>query len=179
MTSKENKDNSKAGSWRLTTGSSSWLVIYTMPRSEKKVNERLMTQGIRTYLPLQLVTRQWSDRKKRVEVPLINSYVFVKTTEKERSKILATYGVVRFVYYLGRPAIVREEELEGMKEFLRRTQGYRVEISLRDKVEVKNGPLEGQSGEIVEISKHKLKLKIEELGMSLVAEVDRSGVRKV
>ena len=55
-----------------------WHVIYTAPRAEKKVNERLESQGVETYLPLQKTLRQWSDRKKKVSIPLFNSYVFVR-----------------------------------------------------------------------------------------------------
>ena len=58
-----------------------WFALYTRPKAEKKVEERLSLAGFDSFLPLQTVIKQWSDRKKKVEIPLINSYVFVKTNK--------------------------------------------------------------------------------------------------
>ena len=70
-----------------------WNVLYTTPRAEKKVYNRLVEMDIETYLPLYKTIRQWSDRKKKVEVPLFNSYIFVRSSEKQRFEILSVYGV--------------------------------------------------------------------------------------
>ena len=88
-----------------------WFALYTKPRWEKKVNQLLIDKGVECYCPLNKVKRKWSDRTKTLEEPLFKSYVFVKVTEEERTKVRLTNGVVNFVYWNGKPAIVREKEI--------------------------------------------------------------------
>jgi len=155
-----------------------WLVIYTTPRAEKKVAERLIECGVDTYLPLYKTIRQWSDRKKKVELPLFSSYVFVCISKKERLKVLETDGVVRFLYFLGKPAVVREKEIDAIKLFLHETEGLKIKVEVGQKVEIASGPMEGVYGEVIRIGKEKILLRIEQLSMSLVAEVERGMVRQ-
>nr|NQU93430.1 UpxY family transcription antiterminator [Bacteroidota bacterium] len=155
-----------------------WLVIYTTPRAEKKVNERLLEAGVETYLPLYTTIRQWSDRKKKVQVPLFNSYIFVNVTQKQRYNVLQVYGVVRFLYYLGKPAIVRQKEIDSIRRFLKQTEGLKIRVEVGEIVEISTGPMEGIYGEVIRVGKEKLVLQIEQLGMSLVAEVEKGMVRK-
>ena len=155
-----------------------WNVLYTTPRAEKKVYDRLMELGIETYLPLYKTIRQWSDRKKKVEVPLFNSYIFVRSPGKQRFEILTVYGVVRYLYYLGKPAIIRQKEIDGIRRFLNQTEGYKITVEVGDKVEIASGVMEGVFGEVIRVGKDKLVLQIEQLGMNLVAEVDRDMVKK-
>jgi len=154
-----------------------WNVLYTTPRAEKKVYDRLVELGIETYLPLYKTIRQWSDRKKKVEVPLFNSYIFVRSPEKQRFEILSVYGVVRYLYYLGKPAIIRQKEIDGIRRFLNQTEGYKITVEVGDKVEIASGVMEGVFGEVIRVGKDKLVLQIEQLGMNLVAEVDRDMVK--
>ena len=95
-----------------------WYVIYTKPKWEKKVAEQLAEAGIDCYCPLITQIRQWSDRKKKVEVPLFNSYVFVQLDESERNSVFQSAGVVRYLFWLGKPAIVRHEEIEVIKKWI-------------------------------------------------------------
>ncbi|MFP4471735.1 MAG: UpxY family transcription antiterminator [Bacteroidales bacterium] len=155
-----------------------WNVIYTAPRAEKRVYERLKELGVHCYLPLYTTLRQWSDRKKKVIVPLFNSYIFVKVAEGEHRSILEVYGVSRFLYYLGKPAVVRQKEIDAIRRFLRQTEGYNIRVQRGDNVEISGGPMEGIYGEVIRIGKQKLVLQILQLGMSIVAEVDRGMVRK-
>ncbi len=99
--------------------SKSWMAIYTKPRNEKKVNDALVAQGIETYLPMHETMKQWSDRKKKVKTPLFRSYVFVHILEKERIIILKTFGVLNFVYWLGKPAIIKSYEIDRIRYFLK------------------------------------------------------------
>src|SRR5512139_3690121 len=78
-----------------------WYAIYTNPRAEKQVRDRLMEAGVQVFLPLQKTYRIWSDRKKLVEVPLLSSYVFVKVTPLEFPKVYQSSGVVRFITFEG------------------------------------------------------------------------------
>ncbi len=155
-----------------------WYVIYTKPRAEKKVFDRLLDVGVETYLPLYTTIRKWSDRKKKVEVPLFNSYIFVKILAKDYLKVLEVVGVVRFIYYVQKLAVVRQKEIDAIKRFLNKTEGLKIKVEKGDRVEIATGPMEGVYGKVIRIGKNKLVLQIEQLNMSLVAEVEKAQVRK-
>lgn len=155
----------------------SWHVIYTAPRAEKKVNVQLMQLGVETYLPMQYVIRQWSDRKKRVEVPLFSSYLFVRYEERFYYPIVQTQGVVRFVYHCGKPAVIRNGEIERIRKFLDKTSGYRTWLEPEMKVEVIEGPFCGSVGMIERIGRHRLRLRISALGLIVYAELEKESVR--
>lgn len=144
-----------------------WYVIYTKPRNEKKVAERLQQIGITVYCPMVTMVKQWSDRKKKVQVPLFNSYVFVQLPEKEREAVFGVSGVVRYLFWLGRPAIVREEEILALQEGLKETiASYEVrEIKVGDVVPIPSGPFQGKEAIIKHINKNSLQLILKELGV--------------
>ncbi len=91
-----------------------WYVLITKPKSEKKVTQKLEEKGIKVCCPVRVEIRQWSDRKKKVEVPLLPSMVLVKLKENERSIVFETYGTLRYLFWLGEPATVSEEEIEAL-----------------------------------------------------------------
>ena len=93
-----------------------WYAIYTKPRNEKKVADKLEAIGIESYCPTITSIKQWSDRKKKVTSPVLPSYVFVKITEPRRNEVFDVSGVVRYVFWLGKPAVIREEEIKLLKE---------------------------------------------------------------
>ncbi|NGP88334.1 UpxY family transcription antiterminator [Fodinibius halophilus] len=156
-------------------GEKRWMAVYTAPRAEKKVCERLEEKDIEVYLPLQKEQRQWSDRKKIVETPIISSYVFVKCTEARRRKILQTYGVLNFVFYRGKPAVIRDEEMELMWKFLADYDYIDLEVKQLErgqKVTVESGPLKGKDGEVVYTKENRVCIQIESLGLQIRAEVE-------
>jgi transcription antitermination factor NusG len=144
-----------------------WHVIYTKPKNEKKVADRLQQIGVDVYCPLVTVVKQWSDRKKKVQMPLFNSYVFVSISEKEREIVFQVPGVVRYLFWLGKPAIVREEEIATLKEGLRETLlSYEVRgIKVGDVLPIPSGPFHGKEGIVKQISKNSLQLVLTELGV--------------
>ncbi len=95
-----------------------WYAIYTRPRWEKKVNKLLTEKGIESYCPLNKVRRKWSDRMKLIEEPLFKSYVFIKITDESRTNVRMTDGVINFVYWDGKPAVIRDKEIQTIKLFL-------------------------------------------------------------
>lgn len=153
-----------------------WLAIYTQPRSEKKVSQRLKEKGITTFCPTVTTVRQWSDRKKKVEVPLFSSYVFVQVTELERNIVLQDQGVASFVFWLGKPAIIRESEINAIKKMLSDYPEANFEIKhleKGDKIEVKTGAFKGSTGVVKDIKKKTVTLEIEALGIVLKAVVSK------
>ena len=96
-----------------------WLAVYTKPRWEKKIDQFLKDKGIESYCPLNRVQRKWSDRMKMVEEPLFKSYVFVHVNDEEEKVVRYVSGVLNFVYWLGRPAVIRPKDIERIKRFLK------------------------------------------------------------
>jgi transcription antitermination factor NusG len=154
-----------------------WFAIYTRPRWEKKVNQLLLQKGIEVYCPLNKVRRKWSDRIKMVEEPLFKSYVFVKVADEERTKVRMTDGVVNFVYWDGRPAIIKEKEIQTIKRFLDEYENVEVvkmELNEGDRVQVIAGPMMDQEGKVIEVKNKVAKVCIDSLGYMLIAYIDKS-----
>ena len=95
---------------------SHWYAIYTKPRWEKKVHSLLTEKKIESYCPLNKVRKKWSDRMKTVEEPLFKRYVFARVNEEEQTKVRMTAGVMNFVYWQGKPAIIPAKEIETITE---------------------------------------------------------------
>jgi transcription antitermination factor NusG len=154
-----------------------WFAIYTRPRWEKKVNQLLLQKGIEVYCPLNKVRRKWSDRIKTVEEPLFKSYVFVKVADEERTKVRMTDGVVNFVYWDGKPAIIKEKEIQTIKRFLDEYENVEVvkmELNQGDRVQVIAGPMMDQEGKVIEVKNKVAKVCIDSLGYMLIAYIDKS-----
>lgn len=127
-----------------------WKVLYVASRSEKKVNQRLSDLGLESYVPLKTERRRWSDRMKIVSTPMINGYVFVRVSDKDRDVVFKAQGVLNYVRYNGGDAIIRDMEIFALRSI--EEKGYYVEgrfndaISKGQKVEIKYGPFKGLFG---------------------------------
>ncbi len=155
-----------------------WYAVYTRSRHEKKVALALTEKQIETYCPTRLVWRQWSDRKKRVEDVLFKSYVFFKTSSSNFAQVLETPGVSRLVLYLGKPAVIKQEEIDAIRLFLEETVDYSISFQKSDHVMITEGPLAGKTGIIEQLSKNKMRIRLDQLGISLLAEIHRNKVEK-
>ena len=160
-----------------------WLVFYTKSRQEKKTQELLRRNGFEVYLPLQKVMRQWTDRKKKVEVPLFNSYIFVLENESRISLILQTPGVAWNIRFNDKPAVLQAAELETIERFI--TSGYHLEskhidnLEAGDSVEVIDGPLKGMVGYLTKTPEgDKFTVWLESIGQTMVARIDPAVLRK-
>ena len=96
-----------------------WFVLYTKPNQEIKVVDELVRLGIECYCPTIKVIKQYSDRKKKVLKPLMPSYVLVFIEEVNRNNVFSVYGIVRYLFWLGKPAVIRDSEVELMKRYLK------------------------------------------------------------
>ncbi len=161
-----------------------WYAVYTKSRAEKKVLLEFELQGIDAYLPLQRKLRQWSDRKKWVEVPLISGYIFVHISLKEYDAVLRTPGVVTYVRFEGKAAIIPDNQIDLIKRMMRQTE-IAIEISHElfnegDPVEVIAGPLIGMQGTLVQFKGSKrVVVQVVQLNLSVLVEVPVSEVRKL
>lgn len=144
-----------------------WYVIYTKPRWEKRVAEELVKFEIEAYCPTVTELRQWTDRKKKVVSPLFKSYVFVRITPKNRDKVFVVPGVVQYLFWLGEPAVVKDAEINTIKEWLDNDQLVDVEtdhLSPGDKIIIANGNFKGQDAIITQIGKKRLRLILKTMG---------------
>ena len=159
-----------------------WYALYTKPRWEKKVADLLARKKIENYCPLNRVQKQWSDRKKIIMEPLFRSYVFVRISESQQLSIRQTDGVINFVYWLGKPALIRDNEIDVIKRFLHdyeNVQLEKAEVNLNDTVRVTHGPLLFREGNVVEVKHKSVKVLLPSLGFTLVAELDKTHIEKV
>lgn len=165
----------KNGYFRNTKGpkmekGKQWYAIYTAPRAEKRVQERLNGLGVECWLPLHRSPRVWSDRIKIVEVPLFSSYLFVHCLEPELRPLLKVNGVSKIVYYDGAPAIVREKEIDAIRKFL--SKAAENVLCPGDEVEVICGTLKNISGKIQRIKRNYLALFLEQLGATVCVKLN-------
>jgi transcription antitermination factor NusG len=159
-----------------------WYAVYTRPRWEKKVHRLLQEKKVVSYCPLNKVHRRWSDRIKVVEEPLFKSYVFVQIDESEKTAVRMVNGVVNFVYWLGKPAIIKDKEIETIKRFLGEFDNVevrRTEMRPGGKVVVEGGVLMGRKGVIRKILHNRVEVAIESLGYTLTAYLDKSKISVV
>lgn len=104
-----------------------WYALYVSSRQEKKVQEGLLSKNIEAYTPLVKTMKQWSDRKKMVELPLIKGYVFVKHADHEKEKVFTVRGIVNYVTFEKKPAVVNEKEIQVLKDII--SFGYETSVA--------------------------------------------------
>jgi transcriptional antiterminator RfaH len=149
-----------------------WFVLHTNPRAEKRVAEGLMKIGIEQYLPLYKRLKRYKDRKRYIEKPLFNSYVFVKTTEANRKAVFEIGGIVRYLFVGGKIAVVTNKEIEQIRLFCTMDEVSITPSSLEKGigVEVIAGAFIGMRGRLIEHEKGS-KIQIHIASLSCVASI--------
>jgi len=159
-----------------------WYAVYTKPRWEKKVAELLTDKKIQNYCPLNKVRKQWADRKKIVFEPLFTSYVFVRASEMEHLQIKQTTGVINLLYWLGKPAVIKDVEIDIIQRFLNDNMNVHLEktrVNVNDIVRIISGPLMEHEGKVVAVMNKSVKIILPSLGYIMVAEVEATNVELV
>ena len=150
-----------------------WYVICTKPNTELKVASQLNSLGINAFCPSYSYVKKYSDRKKKVEKPLMPRYVLVNMLEKDRTNVFAIPNVIRYLFWLGKPATVKYEEIEILKNELKDYQS----ISNKSNLNVGNdfaipfGPFTGISGKILNFSNNRMKLELKSIGLFLTVNI--------
>ena len=144
-----------------------WFVLYTKPNYELRVAEGINTLGINAYCPTFTQIKRYSDRKKKIQKPLLPSYVLVQLSELDRHMVFNIRGVVRYLFWLGKPAVVREEEITLLKKNLTGIfDEFTIsKLSVGKEYTIPSGPLKGQTGNIKDVLKNKLRLELPSLGL--------------
>jgi len=162
--------------------SKSWYVIYTRPKCERKVAELLSKKKIECYCPLVKSEAPWHDRKKITGEPLFPCYVFVRLYEDDVTNVSQTDGVSNFLFWLGKPAIIRNEEVEEIRKFLSDFSDIHLEkthVNLNDRVRLLGGPLKMREGNVMEVTSSNVRVTLPSLGYTLVAEVDQENSERI
>jgi transcription antitermination factor NusG len=159
-----------------------WYALYTKPRWEKKIYQTLQSRGFESYCPLNKVRRKWSDRIKVIEEPLFKSYLFVRLDDAMKTEVRYIDGVLNFVYWNGKPAVVKDEEIVEIKKFMSEYEDVQVgtiEMKPADEVLVKQGVMMGASGRILRVlSNNMVEVRIDSLGLVLTAKFDKQKLDK-
>lgn len=158
-----------------------WHAVYVKSRAEKKAKSELQLLEIETFLPLQRKLRQWSDRKKWVEMPLISGYLFVRASRKEYDQVLQSNNIVSYVRFEGKAAVVPDSQIEYLKLMLSQ-DNTPVEITQEklkpgQMIEVISGPFIGLKGKLQKIrGKSKVAVELEQLGYSALVEIQAEDI---
>jgi transcriptional antiterminator RfaH len=172
---------------------SNWYLLYTNPRAEKKVEAELIRLGYEVFLPSHKTIKQWSDRKKWVEEPLFRSYLFLYTNlEKNYYSVLNTHGIVKFVSFDKKPAVVDPREISLVKLML----GSNTELNnalneldenkiiellaVGDEVEIQTGPLKGTIGVMSkQLGNNRIIIELKSLRQNLILTISSNLTRKI
>src|SRR5258708_19575898 len=137
-----------------------WYAVYSKPRWEKKVYAMLTAKGMEAYCQLNRTTKKWSDRHKMVEEPLFKSYVFVKVKEQDLPLVRLVNGVVNFVYWLGKPAIVADSDIEIVRRFLNEYTDVFAEplpLTAHSRIKIPQPPFMKKKAKVAQTSNNKFK----------------------
>ncbi len=131
-----------------------WYAVQTRARNEKVVVERLREQGLITFLPLVAEIRKWSDRKKKVELPLFSCYVFVKLVfrnDEARMRVYRTNGVFGIVSMRGEAIPIPEEQIEALRTVVKQQVSWSAHpfLKIGQRVRIRSGSLDGVEGVLI------------------------------
>jgi transcription antitermination factor NusG len=152
-----------------------WYAVYTYPRHEKAVQERLESKSVEAFFPTFVSESRWKDRRVRIQTPFFPGYVFTRINLSERSKVLAAPGVIRMLSFNGTPAPIDDSEIEAVRLCLER--GATLEpcpsFQVGDRVRVRSGVLEGLEGLVSRCkSERRLIVPISLINQSVAVEID-------
>lgn len=156
-----------------------WYVLYTKPRHEKKVAERLSEEGYTVYCPLYKVKRKWSDRVKVVEEPLFRGYVLIQIEDHQRDHVFTMPGTVRYLFWLRKPAVVRPKEIEAIQKWLGHYDHDTIEvedITPGTLVRITSGQFMNEEAVLLDQTRNKAVVQLKELGIQLSLDLQQNDI---
>ena len=151
-----------------------WYAAYTLPRHEKAVADRLITQKVESYLPLYSAVHCWNHRRVEVELPLFPGYVFVRMLLSDKFRVLSRPGIIRLVSFNGNPAVLPDEEIERLQASLAiwKAKPYPF-LTAGKQVRIKSGPFAGLEGKILRRKgKMRLLVTLDLIQSAMLLELD-------
>jgi transcription antitermination factor NusG len=159
-----------------------WYAVYTCANHEKQVAKQFLERNIEHFLPLYGTVRRWADRKKRIELPLFDGYVFVRIGLRDRVDVLRVPSVVNLVGFNGHPAMLSVCEIEFLKNTL--LPQLRAEphpyLTAGRKVRVVRGALQGAEGILIRKKKaNRVVVSIDLIARSASVEVETADIERM
>lgn len=154
-------------------------MVYTLPRWEKRVAATLYAKGIEHYCPLNKVRKKWSDRYKIVEEPLFKGYVFVQPNEGTKWDMKKIPGIINFVYWLGKPALVKEDEIVAIKKFMNEFDEVivtKAAVNINDEVFIRKGLFMDYKGIVLQVKGNQVRLRIQSLALNLEVTIAKADI---
>lgn len=152
------------------------MVLYTRSRWEKKVDQLLKEQNITSYCPVVKTIKRWADRSKTVEIPLFTSYLFVQASPMDLERITQTSGVVAYITFCGKPAIVRDNEIENIRSIVRNYADVEAipltNLQIGDEAIIVDGPLFNQRGEVQQVNGKSVVMVIKSMNCALTVKIE-------
>jgi len=161
----------------------SWYAVYVRSRHEKSVYSALLDKGIDASLPMMTVVRKWSDRKKKMQIPLFRGYVFVKIDVNiDNLNVLQTAGVVKFIGIRNKPSRIPDEQIHWMHMMMAESATVRAEkeIPVGQRVRVMIGPFKGIKGVVRRVgSRSRLVVLIESIMQAISIDIKPEHLEKI
>ena len=161
-----------------------WYALHTHARHERVVQHRLREQGMETFLPVVQEVHWWSDRKKKVEVPLFSCYIFVRCAlnDNDRTMVHRVDSVLGFVGVRGVGVPIPDEQIESIRTVLEQATPWRSHPFLKagQRVRVRGGALDGVEGVFLsENGDHSLVISVDAIQRSMAVRIDGYDVEPV
>lgn len=156
-----------------------WYTIYTKPQCEKKIAALFSKWKIENYCPLNYIKSSVYRRSKTVCEPLFKSYVFVYISEDQINKLVRLDGVVNFLYWLGKPAVIKNKEIDVIKEFANDFQDIKIErikVDMDEAVQIIEEPSYKIEGNFISVKNKTVKVNLPSLGYKLTAEIEKESI---
>ncbi len=156
------------------TNQPKWFVLIVKTNKELQVAELLGRHGFEIYCPAKKEVRQWSDRKKIIEVPIFQNYLFVRLKESDRDTVFISSHIKKYLYWLGKAAIVRDVEIAIIKEWVSNDNISNIKPSHLQKgklITIEKGAFKDKKATVQEVRKNELKLVLNGLGIVLLAKI--------
>ena len=156
-----------------------WFVLYTKSRNEKIVADKLQAQGINVYCPLIKVSRRWSDRVKTLEEPLFRSYCFVHLEEHERAQVFNVPGIVRYLFWQNKAAIVRDCEIDAIKGMLAEANHSQIKLKTigpGSHITINSGSFQNISGNVVQQQGRTVTIVLTSMQLKLTINLSRANI---
>ena len=162
--------------------SKKWHVLRTKPRQEKKASTYLSENGFDVYIPLKETIKIWSDRKKKVIEPIIPSYIFINISEKDRASIFPAVGITNYMYWLKKPVIIRDKEMNQMQKWFNNHAEEEIksrEITVGSEIKIESGLMSGKEGIVERVGTKFITLSIPALGIRLQVDKPSTLIKKI
>ena len=146
-----------------------WYVLHTKPRCEKKVEEQLLSIGINAYCPTRSDFKLWTDRKKKIYKPVLPSMVLVCIDDKDINRVFESPLVVRYMFWMGKRAVVRQSEVDILKKYLDGSDNSTISKSLSINVgdDFRLSSFNNEKGIVRRISNNNIWIYLKSIGYSV------------